>query len=381
MNNAFTGIPGELFKPHASPCVSIFMPTSRTFPDNAQDPVRFKNLVAKAEADGIAFSGKREMASLIERLRLVQEDASFWKHTLDGLAVFVSPDYFRIFHLQESVLEQARVSDAFYVRPLIRIYQTVERFQVLALTRSEVKLYEATRDHLDEIELVPEVPKTMTEALGEEITPPHMTVASYGGTGTAMRHGHSSRKDEEALDNERFFRAVDQGITDHYSKPSALPLVLAALPEHQGLFRSISRNSHLLDAGIEIDPGSLDSIAMRQKAWQVMEPYQERKIEQMIASFREAEGRNIGTDNPYAIATAAVAGNVSLLLLDGHKFWLGQIDPVSGDIQLDEASQSSGRDILEEMAMAVLAQGGEVVVLLPERMPTESGAAAIFRHP
>lgn len=380
MNNAFIGIPGELLKPHASPCLSIFMPTHRTFPDNAQDSLRFKNLVTKAETDGIAFVGKREMAPLIERLRLLQDDASFWKHTLDGLAVFISPDYFRIFRLQDSVIEQARVSDAFYVRPLIRIYQTVERFQVLSLTRSEVKLYEGTRDHLDEIELAAEVPKTMTDALGSEITPPHMTVASYGGTGAAMRHGHSSRKDEEALDNERFFRAIDQGIAEYHSKPSGLPLVLAALPEHQGVFRSISRNPRLFDAGIETDPGALALEAMRQKAWKVMEPYREQKINQMIARFREAEGKSLGSDNPYAIATAAVAGNVSLLLLDGRKFWPGQIDPVSGDILLDEDAQASGRDVLEEMGAAVLARGGEVIVLLPERMPTESGAAAIFRH-
>ncbi|MGC8775406.1 MAG: hypothetical protein ACP5R6_09150 [Chlorobaculum sp.] len=380
MTNAFKGIPEELLKPHASPCVSIFMPTNRTFPDNTQDPVRFKNLVSRAEADGIAFTGKREMAPLIERLRLLQDDASFWNHTLDGLAVFISPDYFRIFRLQQSVLEQAHVTDAFYIRPLIRIYQIVERFQVLALTRSEVKLYEGTRDHLDEIDLAPEVPKTMTDALGAEITPPHMTIASYGGTGTAMRHGHSSRKDEEALDNERFFRAVDQGINKYHSSSSGLPLVLVALPEHQGLFRSISRNQRLSAAGIEIDPGALGLEAMRQKAWQVMEPYRERKIDQMIARFREAEGGKLGSDNPYAIAIAAVAGNVSHLLLDGQKFWPGQIDPVSGGILLDEASLASGRDVFEELGAAVLARGGEVLVLPPEKMPTESGVAAIFRH-
>lgn len=380
MTNAFKGIPEELLKPHASPCVSIFMPTNRTFPDNTQDPVRFKNLVSRAEADGIAFSTKREMAPLIERLRLLQDDASFWNHTLDGLAVFISPDYFRIFRLQQSVLEQAHVTDAFYIRPLIRIYQIVERFQVLALTRSEVKLYEGTRDHLDEIDLAPEVPKTMTEALGAEITPPHMTVASYGGTGTAMRHGHSSRKDEEALDNERFFRAVDQGINEYHSCSSGLPLVLVALPEHQGLFRSISRNQRLSAGGIEIDPGALGLEAMRQKAWQVMEPYRERKIDQMIARFRETEGGKLGSDNPYAIAIAAVAGNVSHLLLDGQKFWPGQIDPVSGDILLDKASQASGRDVFEELGAAVLARGGEVLVLPSERMPSASGVAAIFRH-
>lgn len=380
MPNTVTGIPKELLKPHASPCISIFMPTNRTFPDNEQDPVRFKNLVFKAESDGITFAGKRAITPLVERLRALQEDASFWKHTLDGLAVFVSSDSFRVFRLQESVIEQARVADAFYVRPLLRIYQTVERFQVLALTKSDVKLYEGTRDRFDEVELAPEVPKTMTAALGTEITQPHMTIASYGGTGAAMRHGHLSQQDEVALDTERFFRAVDQGIAEHYSKPSGLPLVLAALPEHQGLFHSMSRNPRLLEAGIETNPGALALDAMRQKAWNVMKPYREQKIERMIARFREAEAGGLGSDNPYAIATAAVAGNVSLLLLDGRKFWPGQIDPDTGEILLYEGSGGSGRDALEEMGLTVLARGGEVIVLLPERMPSESGVAAIFRH-
>jgi len=38
-------------------------------------------------------------------------------------------------------------------------------------------------------------------------------------------------------------------------------------------------------------------------------------------------------------------------------------------------------DVFEDLSLTVLAKGGEVVVLLPERMPAESGAVAIFRHP
>ncbi|HHE33067.1 MAG TPA: hypothetical protein ENL07_10760 [Chlorobaculum parvum] len=378
MPNAVTGIPRELLQPYASPCISIFMPTSRTFPDNSQDPLRFKNLVSKVESDGVVFVGKREIAPLIERLRAVQDDASFWKHTLDGLAVFITPDYFRIFRLQESVIEQAQISNSLYIKPLIRAYQTAERFQVLALTRSEVKLYAGNRHELDEVELADGVPSTMTEALGTEITSPHMTVASYGGTDTAMRHGHSSRRDEEALDNERFFRAVDQGIGEHYSKPSGLPLILAALPEHQGLFRSITQNSHLLETGIAIDPGTLSLDAMRERAWEVMSPYLEARIDGVLARYAEAEAKGLGSDNPHDIATAAVAGNVALLLLDLHVPVPGRIDPNSGAVVFDVKPEE--HDLSEDIAMTVLAKGGKVLVLPTERMPDESGAAAIFRH-
>jgi hypothetical protein len=182
MLNKVTPVPEELLKPQASPCISIYMKTGRYYPENVQDALRFKNLVSRAENDGIKSVGKRVIEPLIERLHELQEDREFWNHTLDGLAVFASPDYFRAFRLLQPVNEQAHVSDVFFIKPLIRIYQMSEHFQVLALTRSDIKLYEGNRYRLDEIEIDPQVPKTMTEVLGTETTPPHMTVASYGGT-------------------------------------------------------------------------------------------------------------------------------------------------------------------------------------------------------
>jgi hypothetical protein len=47
-----------------------------------------------------------------------------------------------------------------------------------------------------------------------------------------MHHGHGG-KPEEDIDTEKFFRFVAKTINDNYSGPSGLPLILAALPEHQ----------------------------------------------------------------------------------------------------------------------------------------------------
>jgi hypothetical protein len=48
-----------------------------------------------------------------------------------------------------------------------------------------------------------------------------------------MHHGHGGKSPEEDIDTERF---VAKTINDNYSGPSGLPLILAALPEHQNLF-------------------------------------------------------------------------------------------------------------------------------------------------
>ena len=376
-----TPIPDELLKPHAAPCISIYMQTSRSFPENAQDPLRFKNLVSKAERDGIRSVGKRTIAPLIERLRELQEDREFWTHSLDGVAVFVSPDYFRVFRLQQKVYEQAHISDVFFIKPLIRIYQMAERFQLLVLTKTEVRLYEGNRYRMNEIELAPEVPKTMIEALGAEITPPHMTVASFGGVGhgAAMRHGHSSRKDEEEIDNERFFRAVDHAITEHHSKPSGLPLILAALPQHKSLFRSLSQNPHLMKESINGDPRLLDEETLRELAWEIMEPYWQQKIDDLRARFEEEQSKSLGSDNPFYITEAALSGNVSVLMLDQERIYPGGIDKTDGDISFSMAVGNE-HDVFEDLAITVLGKGGEVLVLPPDKMPTASGVAAIYRH-
>src|SRR5690606_18533408 len=117
------------------------------------------------------------------------------------------------------------------------------------LTRSEAKLYQGNRDALDPVELT-DVPKTIDETRGEQRTQRHQMIGSYGaqdgGGGKTPVHGHGSATDEVENETIRFFRAVDRGIWEHHSRPSGLPLMLAALPESHDLFRQISHNPNLM---------------------------------------------------------------------------------------------------------------------------------------
>src|SRR5262249_9822779 len=159
---------------------------------------------------------------------------------------------FRIYKLQRTVPELAIVADTFHIKPLLRIVQSADRYQILGLSRGAIKIFEGNRDALDEIDPAPGVPRTIAEALASELTEPHQTVRSFagaGGSGVAMHHGHGGKSDEVAVDLDRFFRAVDAAILAHHSRPSRLPLLLAALPEYHGVFRKISRNPFLLSEG------------------------------------------------------------------------------------------------------------------------------------
>ena len=73
--------------------------------------------------------------------RLLPRTSEFWNHTLDGLAVLGAPSLFRVYRLQRLVPELVVVADSFHLKPLIRIIQSADRYQVLGLNRREIKLY------------------------------------------------------------------------------------------------------------------------------------------------------------------------------------------------------------------------------------------------
>ena len=88
----------------------------------------------------------------------------------------------------------------------------------------------------------PAVPCTAVEVAGkEESKEAHLSVWSSS-VGRAIHYGTASAPD--LLDNEaeRFFREVDHGILEHHSRLTGLPLLLAALPENQTLYRRVSHN-------------------------------------------------------------------------------------------------------------------------------------------
>lgn len=372
-----------LLTDHKSPCISIYMPTHRFRPDNGQDPIRYRNILRDAENSLSQMYPKQELRTLLEKFEALASDELFWKHRTDGLAILGSPDKFQIFELQTTVNELQVVADSFHIKPLIRALQSSNRYQVLGVNRHEVKLFEGNRDALDEVELADGVPRTLEDALGSELTEPHVTVASYGkgvgGGATAMHHGQGQKKDEVESDNERFFRAIDRAILEHHSRPSALPLILAALPEHHDLFHKVSQNPFLISEGVKLDPQSVSADRFRAEVWRVMEPRQQKQLQELVAKFEEAHSKQLGSADLGAVAQAVIAGRVGTLLVEANRLIPGKLDANSGKIEFGTLDQPGNDDLLDDIAELALARGGDVLVVQSEQMPTTSGIAAIYR--
>ena len=378
-----------LLAPHEPPCVSLYEPTHRSYPASSQeDPVRYRNLLHRAEESLRERYPARLVRPVVEKLERFAGDTDFWIEAVSGLAVFGSADDLKVFKLQQPVPELLCVADRFQIKPLIRAVQRDGRYQLLALTLAEARLYEGTRDTLDPVDL-DGLPTTIAEALGPELTEPYMKVTRGSGSGVGskapMHHGQGGRKDERPIDRERFFRVIDREILERTSKLSRLPLVLAALPEHQSHFRALSHNPYLVATGIELNPGALTPGELRDAAWRVIEPYFEGRLNALLDAYGEARGHGRGSDRLDEIAAALAQRRVGTLLVEADRQVPGRLDAEQGSVSYATGAQSvapdpASSDVLDDLAEAALRSGAEVMVLKGARMPSKTGAAALFRY-
>ncbi|MDX2353828.1 hypothetical protein [Stutzerimonas xanthomarina] len=377
----------QLLAKREAPCLSLYQPTHRSFPERQQDPIRFKHLVRELE-DSLKQQGRGDQAkALLKPFQDLMNDPDFWNSNRDGLAVFGAVDYFEVFRLQRSVPELAVANDRMHLKPLLRIAQSADRYQILAITLNSVRLFEGNRDGIDEVRLGDGVPKTLEEALGRDLTekgqtgfPQGYSRASERGDPMQVESGGAGRQDEIDRDRERFFREVDRAILEHHSRKSRLPLILAALPEHQFHFRKLSHNEFMLSEGIESDASLLSHDELRQKSWMVMQPRYIKRLEGFINQYGVSHGQGLATDQLEQIGQATLEGRVATLLVEAERQIPGIVDKQQGKAVAVEDDTATTPDLLDELTIWTLEQGGEVIAVPTDRMPTESGAAAIYRY-
>ncbi|MGK6351482.1 baeRF3 domain-containing protein [Parapedobacter sp. DT-150] len=368
---------------HEAPVFSVYMPTYRAHPDNAQDPYIFRKLVQQFEPAREKYAKDKDIQTIFSKFEALSDDYQFWQHNREGLAVFATRATFDVYRLRRPVQPLAIVADSAHIKPLLKYLQASDRYHVLVLSTDTAQLYEGDRYQLDEIDLTQQdVPDAMIDALDHELRDLHATLAAYRTT-TGERwdvaQNHGLKKTDIDNDIEQFFRAVDRGIILKYSIPTRLPLILAALPEHHHLFQRITRNKQLLDEGIKINAMALSKEALRKLAWEVFQPRYDAQLNAIIGEFRHATTKRLGADQIDEIVKDAYDGKVATLLLEENRMVPGRVVDRNNVIVHAENIDHPADDLLNDLAELVLHYGGDVWVIPKDKMPSETGAASINR--
>ncbi|WP_173932626.1 hypothetical protein [Chelativorans sp. Marseille-P2723] len=368
-----------LLADHEPPCLSLYQPTFRSFPDRQQNKTRFRNLVKELEQSLRQKYSDRESEPLLRPFHELTEDTEFWHHPRDGLAIFATVDIFKVYRLQRLVGEMAIAANSFHAKPLMRILQSADRYHILGLNREEVRLFEGNRYALDEVETGPGFPRTSDEVVKGRDDDPEQRNRAYGPAGQNVQHGTDSRQAFLDAQMEQFFRMVDEAVLEEYSQPSKMPLLLAALPEQQPLFRSVSNNPYLIETGLDVHPSALSIEELRERAWQLVLPIYLNRLGRLVEQFGASRSEERGSADVAEIARAVVAGRVETLLVDADRVVPGRFDPDTGAIEFAKLDEPGVDDLLDDLGEHTLKTGGEVVIVPAERMPTDTGLAAIYR--
>ncbi|MBQ0826898.1 baeRF3 domain-containing protein [Streptomyces tagetis] len=132
----------ELRRPRPYPAVSLLTPTHRRAPDNSQDPVRLRNVVAEAkrrleEDPAVTRERRAEVSRELDRA-LAEVDLA---HAEDGLAIFAAPGEHQVWTLTRSVPERVVLSDTFLTRNLVAAHAAGRPFWVLSVAADRVTLW------------------------------------------------------------------------------------------------------------------------------------------------------------------------------------------------------------------------------------------------
>ena len=364
--------------------ISIYMPTEKESGDWRQDRIRFKNLISEVESSLSENMNKREIEKVLDPLIKISEDPYFWNRLSEGLAILLNDKRAIYYVLNRKVEEYAEVSNEFYIKPLIRNYQSYDKYHVLGLSKDEFKLYEGSRYSFEEVNLDEDIITKKEELLSDDRKGRVINFASYKGArgdgSNVSMHGHNTKQEGLERDTRKFFRYVDYTVYDHYSSIEEIPLILIALSENQGEFRSISKNKFLLDDGIDRSFDSIDVNDLNNVVWEVIEPIYLNKTEDLLDEYQSAKSEFIASRDPLEIAYGCELGRVDTLIVEADRVIPSVYDTESRKLIEGDLEDSDIGDLINQLAIMTYAQGGEVIVLPKERFPEETGVAAIFRY-
>lgn len=376
-----TDFPKEMLLKPDAPCLSIYMPTHRLKMDHKQDIIVFKNLAKEAKLSLEQKYTDRDIKPLLKLLKEMEEEVDLWNYSLDGLALFATLDEMIIYRLEKDFQPISIVSDSFHIKPMVEYYQAIETFQILALEAESFALFQGNHLDIKPMVLSEEVETTLKEVLGSQHTEDYQTHGVYGGASDGSTfHGHGGRSDEVEIDRAKFFKHVDRFVLEQVSKQAKLPLILVTRKEHHADFRKLSNNPYLLEDRIEgsFNDFKEDDIKMELKG--INDQRFDLLINQDKEHYHNLRNKGLSSDQLIDVLKAVLASRVETLFIEENKIIPGQIDFKTQQIIQSDLDDPQTDDLLDDLVQHAYQTGAKVYILGKDKMPTESGVAAVFRY-
>jgi len=372
----------DLLTARSAPAVSIYQPSHRAGPEAEQNILRYKNLLSHAEAK-LAEHGvsNPQKVGILQPARALLDRPEFWRHQLDGLAVFAAPEFFRVLKLPHEAEELVVVGDAPHVTPLLPA-MTQGHFYMLAVSMESLRLLRATRHDVEEIDL-PDVPKSLAEATRyddyqKKNLQRHPT-SRAGVGGRTMQHGHGPGDEDLKEEIKRYFQAVDAGVCRLLGVDGA-PLVVAAVDYLIPMYRHVTSYKNVVGKGIEGNPDQLSPRQLLERARPIVDPIFREPVLRAGDKYGQVVAAGLASCELPEVLRGAHSGRIeSLMVARGERRWGVYIADDDKVETHDEPAPADG-DLLDLATRQTLLHGGSVYLMEHDEMPCAGPIAAVFRY-
>ncbi|MEU1624725.1 hypothetical protein ABZ746_05130 [Streptomyces sp. NPDC020096] len=319
----------ELRRPREYPAVSLVMPVHRAAPEKAQDPIRLRNLVARARKQAendpeITHSRRADLQkhldAAIEELEWNREQTSG-----QGLVLHVAPGEHHTWVLPQPVTEQVVFGTTFLTRNLVAASLLLEPYWALVLAEKPSRLWDGSPLWL------------------REVTEGRFPISAQGWEGEAPLKGgigvRPSPLKEERL--RRFIEAVDEAL-GQVLDGRRRPVFLVGMRAHLHRMRELTRHRDALaDPETDTDAAGYEKASAAElagvlrTAWERAHTKRVRSalaaldaalgekryaagLEEAWSLVSEGRGRHLVVEETYHVAARVDGERVEVITGDGE---------------------------------------------------------------
>lgn len=370
----FTELAGYNFET----CISIFIPTHRSGVEvnEMHDALTLKNKLHELGRTLIGLDQDTSNNILKDGFNLV-EQRDFWNSQLEGLAVFMSDDFFKYFKLPFIVKEESVLSSSFYVTPLLPLMYN-KHFYTLVLSRDDSTLYRGDAFALKEVKV---------EGLPEGI---NIERHEEGGRQNiqAPKAGEQVYEDAinagESADTAYLwqgFQEVELTLLREEAQSSEKPpLLLAGTNYHIETFKKISNYENISRETLIGNFEQEDKDSLYHQAKEKLASYFNDNTNQALKTYFDNSADELTSSIPEDVIPASYYRRVSDLFVQKDEHIWGNFDEATDKIEIHEQSLTGDDCLITKAVVNTIANGGDVHLLEKVKMPADSKIAAFMRY-
>ncbi len=369
----------KLANTHGLHCVSIYLPMHKDGKEQNERIAQatLKQCLKKAHTDLARHEmDSREIKKYLKPIEALLLNIELWRNPSDGLAIFLDKNEFNYYTLPISFEIKTTVSDHYYLKPLLPLYNEDDDYYLLELSQDYIKLYMANKYGYQDIYIEDFAPSRLEEAVGFDFKPKMQQFRTGQNVhnkavfkeSNAIFHGQGAGKDDVKPELFRFFREIDNSINEKITNKK-IPLMVACDKFLFSVYKEANTYPTLLDTCVTGDPEFKNKTKLHQESWKLIQPYFEKTKDAKLLQYKELYHTPKTSYQISEIVPAAINGRIDTLFVQNVADEFGVFDQETNRLMFRKKTDLNNASLSDLSAVSTFMQGGKVFLLKSEEMP------------